>query len=116
MHMYVYIDIHVACFSCITQKFQAISAAYTRLVASEETDDEISTVSSCWMDTHLLFGCKFSGNGTFSSYRKPWERCLLKSGKYITVSSCTCACTIHACIVVWGACYQCTLYMTNFYS
>ena len=33
------------CACALVQKFQAVSAAYTRLVASEETDDTISTVS-----------------------------------------------------------------------
>ena len=32
-------------YCALVQKFQAVSAAYTRLVASEETDDTISTVS-----------------------------------------------------------------------
>ena len=60
------------------QKFQAISAAYTRLVASEETDDEISTVSS--PTVHCYMYMSYS-NFSFNNFLGLQEYKILKSRK-----------------------------------
>ena len=45
----------------LIQKFQAVSAAYTRLVASEETDDTISTVSLTVKESEVATGLPTTG-------------------------------------------------------
>ena len=88
------------------QKFQAISAAYTKLVSSEE-DDDIPTVSASTPHAHI---CSFCSNSTgwyfYAQLGLKSDKCFKSSFNYFTFlySLLSLSCRIHfvKCFLKYG--------------